>query len=82
MRMQFDQAPHQGYDRIARLRHAEQNLIVGIFQAEARQQRFLGEILQSADRSNDRDALERFLFGLVRLEAAHAPHDGGDARQV
>lgn len=82
MRMQFDQASHQGYDRIARLRHAEQNLIVGIVQTEARQQRFFGEIFQAADGSTDRDALEGFLSGLVRLGAVHAPHDGGDARQV
>jgi hypothetical protein len=37
VRMQFDQSLQQGYDRIAGLRHAEHNLIVGIFQMEARQ---------------------------------------------
>ena len=81
IRIQFDQASHEGHGGIRGLCHTEQNLVIRMFKTERRRQRLFSEILQTADWANDRDALGGF-FGRFYAGAADAVYDGGDARHV
>ena len=55
VRMLGDQAAHQRDDRIARGRRAEQDLVARIVEREGRAQRRFDEIVDAADRADDRD---------------------------
>ena len=53
--MRRDQPPHQRHDRIARLRDAEDDLVVRIVEREVGGERVLGEVVDAADRPHDGD---------------------------